>query len=266
MSEASEAAEAAPEKELSGGDGDDGGDDGSDDGDDGGATAAAAAAPPKPSPAPAPLGDEGVLVEQGHCVFSLAHRAQQSWQRVWEHPKNAALRQARHPGILLPGDRLYLPPPEPREVSCATGSRHAFVLRRAPAPQLRLTLRRDGLARADLAYELHLDSGETLRGTTDGQGQLSHPLPPAARRARLALQTTPPEELQLLIGELDPIDSISGAQARLAHLGYYQGPIDGQLGPPTDAALRDFQTVNGLTATGALDAATQSKLETLHGS
>jgi Putative peptidoglycan binding domain len=258
--------EEAPEKEFYG-EGDDADDtDGADAASAPSPSTPPALSPPAPPAVPQFVGEEGVLVEQGQCVFSLAHRAGQSWKRIWDHPKNATLRQARHPGILLPGDRLYLPPVEPREVSCATGSRHTFVLQRAAAPQLRLTLRRTGVARAGLAYELQLDSGETLRGTSDGQGQILQPLPAAARQGRLVLQTNPPEELRLLIGELDPVETVSGAQARLSHLGYYQGRVDGDLGPRTSAALRAFQQGNGLPETGTFDAATRSKLETLHGS
>ena len=48
------------------------------------------------------------------------------------------------------------------------------------------------------------------------------------------------------------------------NLGYYCGAVDGILGPKTETALRAFQIVNGLSATGALDAATRSLLEGGH--
>jgi ankyrin repeat protein len=50
---------------------------------------------------------------------------------------------------------------------------------------------------------------------------------------------------------------IRQAQKRLQAAGFDPGPIDGQLGPRTQAALRRYQTIYGLPATGKLDDATR---------
>jgi len=50
------------------------------------------------------------------------------------------------------------------------------------------------------------------------------------------------------------------AQARLARLGYYPGPIDGDFGPMTSRALRSYQADYGLPITGRLDYRTRSSL------
>jgi hypothetical protein len=42
-------------------------------------------------------------------------------------------------------------------------------------------------------------------------------------------------------------------QQDLAHDGYYQGPIDGAVGPGTRAAIAAYQRDNGLPPTGAID-------------
>jgi hypothetical protein len=44
----------------------------------------------------------------------------------------------------------------------------------------------------------------------------------------------------LAVGHLDPSDEISGIQARLANLGYYAGPISGELDETTRRAISDF--------------------------
>jgi peptidoglycan hydrolase-like protein with peptidoglycan-binding domain len=49
-------------------------------------------------------------------------------------------------------------------------------------------------------------------------------------------------------------------QRRLKELGHDPGPIDGQLGPKTQAALKAFQTDYGLVATGDIDAETRAAL------
>lgn len=53
---------------------------------------------------------------------------------------------------------------------------------------------------------------------------------------------------------------VAAVQSALAELGYYTGPIDGQLSEEFQAALAAFQTDNGLEPTGQIDAAT---LETI---
>ena len=42
-------------------------------------------------------------------------------------------------------------------------------------------------------------------------------------------------------------------QGALAQRGYYDGQIDGVLGPGTRSAIREFQRDNGLPVTGRID-------------
>jgi len=53
---------------------------------------------------------------------------------------------------------------------------------------------------------------------------------------------------------------VSEVQAQLQRDGYYDGPIDGELGPMTRQAIADFQADNGLAITSTVDEPT---LETL---
>ena len=53
---------------------------------------------------------------------------------------------------------------------------------------------------------------------------------------------------------------LARAQARLARLGYYPGPIDGDFGPMTSRAIRSFQLDYGLPVTGRLDYRTRASL------
>lgn len=53
---------------------------------------------------------------------------------------------------------------------------------------------------------------------------------------------------------------VKALQQRLASLKYYPGPIDGQFGPDTQAALWAFQEINGVKVTGVVDAATKERL------
>lgn len=54
----------------------------------------------------------------------------------------------------------------------------------------------------------------------------------------------------------DQGDKVSEIQQKLADLGYYAGEITGYFGEVTEQAVKDFQTVNGLEATGVVDETT----------
>jgi len=58
-----------------------------------------------------------------------------------------------------------------------------------------------------------------------------------------------------------PSYDVAAVQRRLADLRYYAGPVDGAAGPAMRSAVMAFQKVNGLTADGAVGAATLAALE-----
>ena len=58
----------------------------------------------------------------------------------------------------------------------------------------------------------------------------------------------------------DPGQVVANVQSALQEQGYYQGEVDGVLGPQTRAALAEYQSAQGLEPTGLVDEPT---LETL---
>jgi len=60
--------------------------------------------------------------------------------------------------------------------------------------------------------------------------------------------------------DLPPDEIITNVQIQLYDEGYYDGPIDGILGPDTRAAIADYQADHGLAVTAAID---QPTVETL---
>jgi peptidoglycan hydrolase-like protein with peptidoglycan-binding domain len=54
--------------------------------------------------------------------------------------------------------------------------------------------------------------------------------------------------------------SASVMQLQLGQLNYYEGPVDGLMGPQTIAAVQDLQRQAGLPQTGQMNAATQAAL------
>jgi hypothetical protein len=203
-------------------------------------------------------------VTQGECVSSIAFENGLFWETVWNHPANAALKARREsPFILQPGDVVQVPDLRPNGVTVATGKRHVF--RRKGVPEkLNLQFRLAGKARAGVPYRLTID-GVLKRGALDGEGRLSEFLPPNARSGKLVLEAKEgEEEYPLQLRHLDPVDTVTGLQARLQNLGLYSGAIDGAMSPATLDALRVFQRRASLTETSELDPATRDALVAAH--
>lgn len=214
-----------------------------------------------------PAGAGDYVVSQGECISSIAYEHGQLLETILNHPDNQELKRARKDyHILLPGDRVTIPPAREKRVSADTDKRHKFRLTRATEIfQIRLLDIADQ-PRANLRYKLIIDH-MTFSGTTDQQGALKHSIPPNARRGRLILgKGKNREEIELNLGNLNPVDTISGAQARLKNLGLDCGAVDGILGPKTRNALERFQKANNLEQTGELDSATIGALEAKYGS
>jgi peptidoglycan hydrolase-like protein with peptidoglycan-binding domain len=55
-------------------------------------------------------------------------------------------------------------------------------------------------------------------------------------------------------------EQVKAVQQALKDKGHDPGAIDGKMGPKTQSALREFQSKEGLTASGRLDAETMTKL------
>jgi hypothetical protein len=60
--------------------------------------------------------------------------------------------------------------------------------------------------------------------------------------------------------DLPPDEVIANVQTQLYNEGYYDGPIDGILGPDTRAAIADYQADHGLAVTAAIDQPTVESL------
>ncbi|AKF04848.1 hypothetical protein DB32_001997 [Sandaracinus amylolyticus] len=218
------------------------------------------------------------VVRQGEDVPSIAARyGVADPARIWNAPENEALRARRRSmHVLLPGDRVSVPPPREKRVDCATGQRHRFEVRTGTV-ELHLRLRLpDGTTLGSEPYVLVFhDRGveQTRDGTTTGDGELREVLPARIRAAMIEL---PRRRLrwELAVGTLDPhadedtsTPVLTGIQARLNNLGFMCGRVDGELGPKTRHALSEFQReVLGRTEpTGDLDQETWDRLMEEHG-
>jgi type VI secretion system secreted protein VgrG len=115
--------------------------------------------------------------------------------------------------------------------------------------------------------------GHRRHGTTDGNGKAEVFIPPTAQRGTITFRGEKDEdgeedveEFELHLGHLDPASEVSGIQGRLLNLGLYDGPLDGEMNPKLEEAIRVFQGRNGLEPTGKLDDSVKSWAERAHGS
>lgn len=193
-------------------------------------------------------------VKQGDCLSSIAAQYGMSWDKIWNHPKNAKLKQQRQdPNVLYTGDVVFVPDKEDKEESGATEQKHRFKAKGAMAKiKIRLTI--DDEPRANTPYKLEID-GQTKEGATDGDGYLEEKIPAKAKSGRLIVGEGNTEDIyEFQLGTIDPIDTDEGIKCRLFNLGY-------AIKEDLSIAIREFQQKEGLNITGIADEITRNRLK-----
>lgn len=208
-------------------------------------------------------------VKQGDTLGGIAREhGFASWREIYDHADNGELRRLRpNPALLYPGDTVVIPERRAEPRPLPTQKKNRFVAK-APPRILRLVVRGpDGEPLAGSRYELRAIP-RSLEGTIPASGEIEHPVPAELESVDLFVwgpgAERPSFRWTLRLGHLDPIDTVSGIQARLNNLGYDAGPVDGIDGPLTRAALRAFQERHDLPA-GEPDDAVRAKLVEAHG-
>ena len=205
------------------------------------------------------------VVKQGECLSSVAHAyGFKTAREIFEHPENADFRKRRpDPAVLFPGDEIKIPDLKPKILSLETGQVHRIVVN-LPVVELRAYLRDlDGTAIANQDYVIRFEGCEE-KGKTSDKGLLKHRVPASIDEAEVEIAALG-LKLRLGCGRIDPVDTITGFQARLNNLGFGAGPVDGELGPRTRDAIQRFQTSAGIEETGEMDDQTGQKLIQAYG-
>jgi N-acetylmuramoyl-L-alanine amidase len=209
------------------------------------------------------------IVRSGDYLSKIAsEHGIADWRALYNHPDNAEFRQLRpNPNLIFPGDRLVIPDRRDKSAPAPTGGSTRFCAHRA-SNRLQMTLLNfEGKPLANRAVTLVID-GESRPVTTDGSGKLDQPIPPHLTHAHLTIGA---HTITLAVGQLNPMDDVdddgvSGVQGRLANLGYYGGPIDGELGDETRDAIRAFQRAHDLVESGTIDRPLKDTLRRSYGS
>jgi hypothetical protein len=203
------------------------------------------------------------VIRPGDHLAKIAHAEGLDPEEVWSHPRNQELRDRRRdPNILCEGDVLFMEAPEEVSLPLKVGQVNRFS---ATVPRLvtHLCFKDSKGAFSGEAYVVEgLD--EKIEGTTDGNGNLTIDAPVTAKIAKVVF-TGRRLRFDVLLGEMDPITEVSGAQLRLALLGILKAPATGELDEETASALRAFQRSKRLPCTGGMDAPTLDALREAYG-
>lgn len=193
-------------------------------------------------------------IKEGDCLSSIAVQYGISWDKIWNHPQNAKLKQQRQDqNVLYPGDLVFVPDKEEKEVSGSTEQKHRFKAKRAIAKiKIRLTI--DDEPRANTPYKLEIE-GQTKEGITDGDGFLEEKIPAKAKSGKLIVGEGNMQDIfEFHLGTIDPLETEEGIKGRLFNLGY-------AIKQDLSLAIREFQQKEGLNVTGVADDATRNRLK-----
>ncbi len=202
------------------------------------------------------------IVRPGDYLTRIAARRGFDAQDVWQHERNASLRERRpNPEVLEAGDILYIPDQEPPRKALTTGSSNRFSVQ---LPRVTVDVALTGSDGQPLANARYWVDGEEA-GTTDGEGKVAVEVRPTQSSVSLRVEGSPDVYL-LRLAHLDPVSTDAGVRQRLTNLRYL--PEDGSLvGEEEQAeALRQFQQRSGLETTGAPNDETRERLVSEHGS
>jgi N-acetylmuramoyl-L-alanine amidase len=161
---------------------------------------------------------------------------------------------------------VFVPDKRIKEVGEPTNQVHTFRLKNVPA-YLRIQFMAEGKPRANSPYSLKID-GEIVSepgARTDSSGFVISKIPPLAKNGILMLgEGGEQTEYILQLGDLNPVNELTGVKQRLRNMGIYNGRIDQDINEKTKDSIRSFQASSGLNPTGELDEVTRSKLEQTH--
>ncbi|HEX7809812.1 MAG TPA: peptidoglycan-binding domain-containing protein [Thermoanaerobaculia bacterium] len=204
--------------------------------------------------------------KDGDTIIALAYaNGFKSADDILNDSENSSLKTSRtDPGVLLKGDTVTIPSRILRQEAKPIDASHKFIVTR-PKAWIRMAVKdAHGVALAGKKYQLTVD-GKQTSGTVPDGGVIEQAVPASAKAGQLTVwlsnAPTDMEIWELQLGWMDPLDSITGVQARLINLGFDIGhDPDGVLDDGTKFAINTFQARIGIDVTGAIDDTLKQKL------
>jgi hypothetical protein len=210
--------------------------------------------------------------EPGDDLLRLSQKTGVSQQQIQQCQENKDVFVCRTPEVLHQEDEIFIPDPTPKKIRVRTGET-TYLVYAPPTRMLRLELKDERGNPRQADYELtdfEYDGTEKqkLPGPLYGfayQGILEEELPAAVKSVKLVLDDDASKAFTLLLGRLDPVTTTRGLKARLLNLGLYVGKLDDEYDAGVGRAVRLFQLMHGLAATGGADPAMRRKLVSVCG-
>ena len=213
------------------------------------------------------------VVAQGETLHRIAKKhGFRHWQTLYDHVDNAALRKKRpNPNLLLPGDEITIPEKEPLVVKIQTNQSHVFQMKPIPTEKFKVKIQ-NGSGKSWVGKKVSLKVGEqTLETEITETGFVEVDLPRGDEESgELSVfmnndDSEPTHTFEIKLGYLDPIDTLSGVQARCNALNFPCGVVDGLMGQKTREGVMAFQETYSLSVDGKPGPKTQAKLQEVYG-
>lgn len=208
------------------------------------------------------------VVRRGDYLAKLAFVHGFDADKVWNDGKNAELKKKRtSPNILHPGDLVHFPRAKRAGMKLRKGTSNGYV---ANLPKTTVRIR-FGNKQGPYKNEAFRVEGLGLpqEGTTDGDGMLTLQVPVHVREVQVFF---PKRNVvfPVRVGDMDPVDELTGARKRLEQLGYRTRSSEDLSASHAERrdrrAIKAFQRAQGIKATGIMDDATTEALVRAHGS
>jgi len=211
------------------------------------------------------------VVQGEHIPGIAAKHGFRDFRSIWDHPRNAQLKQERkNPNVLFPGDEVFIPDRDLKEEARRVDARHRFVLA-ARGLQLRVKVidLRDKPVRRTAFFRTSTDTN--LVGPKNDIYEID--IDPGEKDVTLGFPANATEparpDIHLEVGSLDPEGKPSGQQERLNNLGYFAGfsatPDPEQFQWAVEEFQHDNRIRHTLKVTGKVDDRTADALAKEHG-
>lgn len=225
------------------------------------------------------------MVKQGDTLSAIAKKHKINPEKIWNHSKNAKLKEKRGSrDVLLPEDKLEIPAPEEKDEGLKLECINRFYID-AEHGEVKIAFWKYDKPRESLQYTPFFEESgiANICSKLDANAIASHEIDHDEKHGKITLEPEEDSELDieeysLRIGWLDPLDYLSGVQARLRNLGYFFDvhkwfPFESSRKPYsedeadelTKNAIAVFQIENGIEPTGNYNEETKSKLREVHG-
>lgn len=212
-------------------------------------------------------------VAQGDTLTRIAREYKYgSAMALYNHPDNADFKALRpDPNIIFEGDEIVIPDILGKKIAVRSGRTHIFCVKK-PREYFRLqveSLSGKALANTRIVVDM---GGEKIDTMTDGNGMLEIEMTQGTEcDAKLDVYTKPDSQepdftFKAKLTYLDPVEELSGVQARCNALGFDCGVADGIMGAKTRAGVKGFQAKHKLDVDGVPGPLTKAKLKEVYGS